>query len=48
MEELYGILIVYEMRIGKDNTKNKEETFKASKVAKKSKTKIQLEDFDDD
>ena len=44
MEELYGILIAYEMRIGKDNSQKKEATFKASKVAKKSKTKIQLED----
>ena len=44
MEELYGILIAYEMRIGQDNSQKKEATFKASKVAKKSKTKIQSED----
>ena len=36
------------MRIGQDNSQKKEETFKASKVAKKSKTNIQLEDFDDE
>ena len=41
MEELYGILIAYELRIGKDNSQKKEATFKASKVANKSKTKIQ-------
>ena len=44
MEELYGIPIAYEMRIRQDNSQKKEATFKASKVAKKSKTKIQLED----
>ena len=38
MEELYGILIAYEMRVGKDISQKKEETFKASKVAKKSNT----------
>ena len=38
MKELHGILIAYEMRIGKDNSQNKEEAFKAYKVAKKSKT----------
>ena len=48
MEELYGILIAYNIRIGKDNSQTKEEDFKASKVAKKSKTKIQSEDFDDE
>ena len=47
MEELYGILIAYEMRTGKDDSQKKEATFKASKVAKKSKTKIQSEYFDD-
>ena len=41
MEELYGILIAYEMNIGKDDSQNKEAIFKACKVAKKSKTKIQ-------
>ena len=48
MEELYGILIAYEMRIGKDNSQKKESTFKASKVAKKSKTMIQSEDSNDE
>ena len=48
MEELYGILVSYEMRIEQDNSQKKEATFKASKVAKKSKTKIQSEDFDDE
>ena len=41
MEELYVILIAYEMRIGKDNSQKMEENFKAPKVAKKPKTKIQ-------
>ena len=48
MEELYGILVAYEMRIGKDNSQKKEAYFKASKVAKKSKTKSQSEDSDDE
>ena len=48
MEELYGILIAYEMRIGQDDSQKKEASLKASKVAKKSKTKIQSEDFDDE
>ena len=48
MEELYGILIAYEMRIGKDNSQKKEANFKAYKVAKKSKKKIQLEGFHDE
>ena len=48
MEELYGIFIAYEMRFGKYISQNKEETFKAYKVAKKSKTNIQLEDSDDE
>ena len=48
MEELYGILIAYEMRIGQDNSQKKEAAFKASKVVKKSKTKIQSEDSDDE
>ena len=48
MEELYGILIAYEMRIGKNNSQKKEEYFKAYKVAKKSKTKTQSEDSDDE
>ena len=48
MEELYGILLAYEMRIGKDNSQKKEADFKSSKVAKKSKTKIQSKDFDDE
>ena len=48
MEELYGILIAYEMRIGQDNSQKKEAAFKESKVAKKSKTNIQLEDSDDE
>ena len=36
------------MRIGHDNSQKKEATFKASKAAKKSKTKIQSEDSDDE
>ena len=48
MNELYGILIAYVMRIGQDNSQKKEATLKASKVAKKFKTKIQSEDFDDE
>ena len=48
MEELCGILIAYEMRIGQDNSQKKEVDFKASKVAKKYKTNIQLEDSDDE
>ena len=48
MDELYGILIAYEMRIGQDNSQKKEATFKASKVSKKSKPKIQSEDSDDE
>ena len=40
MEELYGILIAQEMRIGQDNSKKKESDFKASKLAKKYKTNI--------
>ena len=43
MEELYGILIDYEMRIGQDRYQKKEAYFKASMVAKKSKTNIQSE-----
>ena len=46
MEELYGILIAYEMRIGKYNSKKKEENFKPYKVDKKSKTNIQSKDSD--
>ena len=41
MNELYGILIAYEMRIGQDNSQKMEIDFKASKVANKSKTSIQ-------
>ena len=48
MEELYGILIAYEMRILQDNSQKMEENFKASKVAKKSNEKIQSEDSDDE
>ena len=48
MEELYGILIAYEMRIGQENSQKKEEIFKASKATNKSKTKIQSEDSDDE
>ena len=48
MEELYGILISYEMRIGQDNSQKKEANFKASKVNKKSKTTIQSKDLDDE
>ena len=48
MEELYGILIAYEMRIGQDNSQKKEAAFKASKVAKKSKKNIQSEESDDE
>ena len=48
MNELYGILIDYEMRIGQDNSQKKEVAFKAYKVAKISETKIQSEDFDDE
>ena len=33
MEELYGILIAYEMRIGKDDSQKMEASLKASKVA---------------
>ena len=36
------------MRIGQDNSLKKEATFKASKVAKKSKTMIQPEDSGDE
>ena len=48
MEELYGILIAYEMRFGQDNSQKKEENFKASKVDKKYKTKIQSKDYNDE
>ena len=48
MNEPYGFLIAYEMRTGKDKSQKKEATFKASKVTKKSKTNIQLEDSDDE
>ena len=48
MEELYGILMDYEMRIGKDNSQKKESSFKSSKVAKKYKTKIQSEHSNDE
>ena len=45
MEELYGILIAYEMRIEQDNSQKKEATFKTSD---KSKAKIQLGNSDDE
>ena len=48
MEELYGILMDYEMRIGQDNSQKKEASFKSSKVSNKSKTNIQLEYSDDE
>ena len=48
MEELYGIIISCEMRIGQDNSQKKETTFKASKVANKPKPNIQLQDSDDE
>ena len=48
MNELYGMFVDYEMRIGQDNSQKKESPFKASKVAKKSKTKSKLEDSDDE
>ena len=48
MNELYGILIAYEMRIGQYNSRKKEAALKASKVAKKFKTKIQSKDSDDE
>ena len=48
IEELYGILTAYEMRTGQDNSQKKEAAFKASKVAKKSKTKIQSENSNDE
>ena len=48
MEELYGILIAYEMRIWQDNSQNKEENFKASKKAKEYNTNIQSEESDDE
>ena len=48
IEELYGILIAYEMRIGKDNSQMREVDFKTSEVPKKYKTKIQSEYFDDE
>ena len=48
IEELYGILTAYKMRTGQDNSQKKEAAFKASKVAKKSKTKIQLKNSDDE
>jgi hypothetical protein len=35
MDEIYGILIAYEMRIEKDNPVKKEFSFKASKKTKK-------------
>ena len=41
MEELYGILIAYEIRFGKYSSQKKEVDFKASKVPKISKAKIQ-------
>ena len=43
MNELYGILIAYEMRIIQDNSQKKEALFKASRVSKKSKTNIHSE-----
>jgi uncharacterized coiled-coil protein SlyX len=39
MDELHGILTAYEMRIEKDNSVMKEETFKASKKTKKKNKK---------
>ena len=48
MNELQGILIAYEMRIGQDNSQKKDSTFNASKIAKKSETKIQSKDSDDE
>ena len=48
MEKLYGILVAYEMRIGKENSQKKEANFKESKVTKKYKTKIQSEGSDDE
>ena len=40
MNELYGMLIAYEMSIGQYNSQKKEATFKESKITKKSKTNI--------
>ena len=40
MNELYGILIAYETRIGQDNSQKKEATLKVYKVSKKFKTQI--------
>ena len=48
MNELYGILIAYEMRIDQDNSQKKEVIFKASKVAKISKIRIKSEVSDDE
>ena len=48
LDELHGIFISYEMRIGKNEPSRKEETFNVSKEPKKSETpsKNHLENSD--
>ena len=41
LEELYGILIAYELRIGRDNQSKEEITFKVLKKTKDQKSKLQ-------
>ena len=49
MDELYGILIAYELRLGHENLPKGEETFKVLKKTKNQKQKTQPchhEEFD--
>jgi hypothetical protein len=41
LDELYGILIAYELRIGRENHSNKETTFKVLKKTEDQKSKLQ-------
>ena len=41
LDELYGILIAYELRIGQENHSKEEETFKVLKKTKVQKPKFQ-------
>ena len=43
MDELYGILIAYELRLGIDNNSKGEATFKVTKKIKKEKQKTQTD-----
>ena len=41
MDELYGILIAYELRIGRENHSKEETTFKVFKKTEDQKSKLQ-------